>query len=884
MPAGVVAGYFRYPGIGPLIGGEYTVSHGVTPGTILLRTHPNPVAPVNGGNVKIGDGRKELTVPGCKLIRFTAERSDSGIEWLLELEDERWKWRDGSINGFHNQLDSHGKLIPRTIKSPTELAHLCLDRMGVERRFVDMPDGIPGALTNNIPDFLPNGINFPPLGINPPVNWFAENPAQALSALAESCGRRVVYDPVDRRVLVVRPGIGDDLPNGHIANVTPSMVAPETPDAVQVVGDPTRTELFFELQAVGLEWDGSIKPINELSYAPDLPAKVHICTYEVTKLGPDGTLYGFTISRGGLRVEDFTCATNPGDTMAIIVETLRDAVNATVSPDLAGNVRASATATKVFVSGTKSGFLFDMIDRFKDGLGSVVINEAGAEAGRGWDYSPAPSFPNIKSTPRLTRLQALQLAQRSVFRMFRLTGRDAATLKPPIMVPGIGPVVRQDIVLLDELCEQVVPEAGDRRVVDRDGLPLIRSQYDGYSRSKPAEVYGSVCSTCINNGETWFIGSGTVTAGGAALGRLVPPSARIMTFEIKKIVNGTSYNITFNSPDMTEEAYVFYAPLPGDTITDIITELKTQILAIVNPVLGGKFSVVDIANRLVISNSPASIGFLFRMKTDTAAELAAVATLETGHGAPPAAPPPPVGPATAASDEYTPPGNVKGASINTDPSDRVYVDFTVDPTWQTITFKSAVWFAGAGLVVQEPRLFLRAACHVKNAFTQQLVAFQDTQVFRPGPAVHIARRPDVQLNVIGKYKITNFVGGDDEDAMFCWKLKDTRLLEQDAVIRARAYLIAELLQFQIKGGLTVEYNGIEPIRLDGKTQQVSYRVEGGVGTMTTASTNMEHSTWVPPFPARRRAENLASVARHGTAGGRPGAGRDDPADPSTGDR
>jgi hypothetical protein len=232
MPSGVVAGYFDYPSLPPLIAGEYTCSHGVTPGTIVLRVHPSPVAPFAGGAVTIGDGRKSLLIRGCKLIRYTAERNDSGEEWVMELEDGRWRWRDGRIDGQYNQLDRNGKLIPRTIKSPTELAHLCLNAMGVQRRIVDMPDGIPGtAFINNIPDFLPVGINFPPLGINPPVNWFAANPAQSLAALADSCGRRVVYDPIDDRVLIVRPGLDD----GHEAPTAGARAAVlEGADLVQV--------------------------------------------------------------------------------------------------------------------------------------------------------------------------------------------------------------------------------------------------------------------------------------------------------------------------------------------------------------------------------------------------------------------------------------------------------------------------------------------------------------------------------------------------------------------------------------------------------------------------------------------------------------------------
>ena len=63
------------------------------------------------------------------------------------------------------------------------------------------------------------------------------------------------------------------------------------------------------------------------------------------------------------------------------------------------------------------------------------------------------------------------------------------------------------------------------------------------------------------------------------------------------------------------------------------------------------------------------------------------------------------------------------------------------------------------------------------------------------------------------------------------------------------------LQYPISEALTQEYNGLMEIDLDGAVSQVSWEVgEGGVST--TASRNEEHSIWVPPYPARRRAEKL----------------------------
>ena len=81
------------------------------------------------------------------------------------------------------------------------------------------------------------------------------------------------------------------------------------------------------------------------------------------------------------------------------------------------------------------------------------------------------------------------------------------------------------------------------------------------------------------------------------------------------------------------------------------------------------------------------------------------------------------------------------------------------------------------------------------------------------------------------------------------------ILEADPIARANYYLIGQSLQYLITGGQTLRYNGIEPIPCDGAVTQVTWTVGEG-GASTVASINSEHSPVVPPYPARRRAENL----------------------------
>jgi len=59
-----------YPGLPPLISFQYTVSHGITPGVIVLRTQVGDDIPAGRGDLEVTDGFNTFTVYDCKLDYF----------------------------------------------------------------------------------------------------------------------------------------------------------------------------------------------------------------------------------------------------------------------------------------------------------------------------------------------------------------------------------------------------------------------------------------------------------------------------------------------------------------------------------------------------------------------------------------------------------------------------------------------------------------------------------------------------------------------------------------------------------------------------------------------------------------------------------------------
>src|SRR5262245_14669260 len=419
-------GDVSFPGVeGRVVDCQYTASHGLSPGVAVLRCLPGDSLPAALGTLVITDGFGTVTLRDCRLERMEFLQDDSGQTWELALSDRRWRWREqGEIYGCYNQLDPHAKLIPWTVRSPTELAELCLKAMGESNYRVVLPPGLSkddfGA--GHAEDWLQQGENFPATGTNPPVDWYADVPAQALAAVADQYGAVVVYDPVTDSVYVGPPGEGAQLPDGSIARQSPSLTVPELPDGVAVVGSPTRYQLRILLEAVGREYDDSYRPIDELSYAP---------------LGADGKP---------------TWAKSPVP----------------------------------FVFAVPEG-----------------------------DTTPGA----VRGTDRLTRVQALDLANDSVWRTYRVAGRDIWG-DAKILVPGFGRLKRRhQLVLLDTQVEQIRPQAGDKDVRTKDpDETLMTYLYNGYSRDRPAECYGSIALDCFQDLNLYF----TPTTKNSPAGSKVP--------------------------------------------------------------------------------------------------------------------------------------------------------------------------------------------------------------------------------------------------------------------------------------------------------------------------------------------------------------------------
>jgi hypothetical protein len=507
-----------WPGVAAVEACSGTISHGVTPSRWVLTTYPQAASPEMFGNLTITDEvNPPLTLRNCKVDGMVGRAGADGQTFSLEILDRRFAWSTGAISGRYNQTDPRGKLIPWTIRSPKEIAKLCLDAAGEKNYLLFLPDGLKEADGRNFNLFLQLGENFPQSLANPPVNWEYVPPMVALQQFVSQFGCRVVWQPVTDRVVVVPVGVGSPLPEGPCEAITPNLDSPETPQAVAVAGAPMRIQMKLLLEPVAEEHDGSYVPVNDVSYAPRGSGTTQqtTVTWSGVTANPSVKVFiTYTPPGGG---GSKTVAYEYSDAVPASDKFIRIVLRINADPEMKSLFKASASGDVLTIEGRKPGFTFgvraETSSPAPDKL-TVATPRKASSSTADWSFCRPPNFRAVVATDRLSYQEAIEKARRSVYRCYRVVDADANTGKYPIKVPYYTTVTgkplkrRQQLVLQQTKVALVEPAprlpGGRNRGVP--GNPLIQilgvaggliggifvESYNGYERDQKAVVYGSV--------------------------------------------------------------------------------------------------------------------------------------------------------------------------------------------------------------------------------------------------------------------------------------------------------------------------------------------------------------------------------------------------------
>jgi len=235
-----------YPNLEGVRGGSIVWTVGIEPSVIQIDVVPRDTVPDQSGDLTLSYGSTVVTLPNCKIDSGSIQRRGQRIIGLRFL-DRRWMWRDtGEITGRYNLRDEGQNLITKLEKTPQELAALLFEAMGESSFDV-------GRLPNDA---------------RPQKEWVGANPARELDELCESLGCVVVLglDNVPRIKLIGQ--LDSLLPTSKLITPDEGLDSAEIPDSILVIGGITKYQGIWNTEAVGKDTDGSIVPIDQLSYTP----------------------------------------------------------------------------------------------------------------------------------------------------------------------------------------------------------------------------------------------------------------------------------------------------------------------------------------------------------------------------------------------------------------------------------------------------------------------------------------------------------------------------------------------------------------------------------------------------------------------------------------
>lgn len=242
---------FSFPGLDTFTNVDFVFNRGILPSVCLVEFPYVPSSPTQIGSMVFTFGNDKLTFTNCAFNRAHVRkvlRKGSPV-WVCQIQDRRWKWQCGEINGDYNRRLPDGSVIADDKKNPQELATLLLQAMG-EQGF---------------------DVSVLPTTAWPRASWKAANPAAKLDELCRSFGCVVVLG-FDDKVRICVTGIGASLDDAANLRFTMYPTIPtRNPAGVEVVASETVWQMTFECEAIGCEEDGSTKLLDDLSYTPAAP-------------------------------------------------------------------------------------------------------------------------------------------------------------------------------------------------------------------------------------------------------------------------------------------------------------------------------------------------------------------------------------------------------------------------------------------------------------------------------------------------------------------------------------------------------------------------------------------------------------------------------------
>jgi len=240
-------GSVTYAGVLLAKGAIYTQVRGVAPGKVSVQIVPQSTSLAAVGAVTFIYGIETQTLPDCLADKSNVHISPSGFKGSITLQDRRWRWsRYPSVSYHFNERDTNGNLIAATLFSHRQIVTQLLADIGETN--ID----VSAVATNFYPE----------------VDVYCMRPDTLLDQVTSDWGYGICLGFNADPVKVVQVGVGESLPTENLMAAAEGLDPPTPPQYVRVCFAPSVAQARFKMIAVGMDTDGNIKPIADLSYAP----------------------------------------------------------------------------------------------------------------------------------------------------------------------------------------------------------------------------------------------------------------------------------------------------------------------------------------------------------------------------------------------------------------------------------------------------------------------------------------------------------------------------------------------------------------------------------------------------------------------------------------
>ena len=249
MSSPYVSGVITFPGITAPISMVATRVLGVKPSSAIIYAQPQGDSPNCTGTATFtwGTSSNLITWTNALCDSSSLHVSTFGHQQMFVIYDRRWRWAKGHpVTGAYNVRKTDGTVDATTQKTLAELATLLFTAMGETTADVS----------------LITSTEYPMLILD------RSKPADQLAQLLEPRGY-VISLMADNTVKVWPKGTGATLPaNDDLVNANLSVDPPELPAVIRVVCNRTLVQSMLKTVPVGLDTDGRIRLVNDLSYKP----------------------------------------------------------------------------------------------------------------------------------------------------------------------------------------------------------------------------------------------------------------------------------------------------------------------------------------------------------------------------------------------------------------------------------------------------------------------------------------------------------------------------------------------------------------------------------------------------------------------------------------